>query len=134
MSFCAFVHLVTTFIFFSAWDKSRVKWDNSQNLTQKVRTMIFGKRHINKDKKTISEIVSLHCFRKLSCEWKQLSLVRHMRKSLPSLLRSFLRWEFFFKQWICIEASGLCQNATLLYTLIDTLYTKEGCNRSRDLQ
>ena len=30
--------LVTTIIFFSAWDKSRVKWDNSQNSTQKVRT------------------------------------------------------------------------------------------------
>ena len=33
---CAFAQLVTTFIFFSAWDKSRVKWDNSQNTTQKM--------------------------------------------------------------------------------------------------
>ena len=31
-------HLVTTFIFFSAWDKSRVKRDNFQNSTQKMRT------------------------------------------------------------------------------------------------
>ena len=30
--------LVRTFIFFSAWDKSRVKWDNSQNSRQKIRT------------------------------------------------------------------------------------------------
>ena len=30
--------LVITFIFFSVWDKSRVKWDNSQNSTQKMRT------------------------------------------------------------------------------------------------
>ena len=30
--------LVTTVIFFPAWDKSRVKWDNSQNSTQKMRT------------------------------------------------------------------------------------------------
>ena len=38
MSFYAFAQLVTTFIFFSAWDKSRDKWDNSQNSTQKMRT------------------------------------------------------------------------------------------------
>ena len=31
--------LVTTVIFFSAGDKSRVKWDNSRNLTQKMRTI-----------------------------------------------------------------------------------------------
>ena len=30
--------LVTTVIFFSAWDKSLVKWDNSRNSTQKIRT------------------------------------------------------------------------------------------------
>ena len=30
--------LVATVIFFSAWDKSRVKWDNSRNSTQKMRT------------------------------------------------------------------------------------------------
>ena len=30
--------LVTTVIFFSAWYKSCVKWDNSQNSTQKMRT------------------------------------------------------------------------------------------------
>ena len=34
MSFWAFAQLVTTFIFFSAWDRSHVKWDNSQNLTK----------------------------------------------------------------------------------------------------
>ena len=32
--------LVTTVIFFSARDKSRVKWDNSRNSTQKMRTII----------------------------------------------------------------------------------------------
>ena len=32
--------LLTTVIVFSAWDKSRVKWDNSQNSTQKMRTYI----------------------------------------------------------------------------------------------
>ena len=31
--------LVATVIFFSAWDKSRVKWDNSRNSTQKMRTL-----------------------------------------------------------------------------------------------
>jgi len=40
MSFCAFAQLVTTFILFSAWDKSRTKWDNSQNSTQKMRTIV----------------------------------------------------------------------------------------------
>ena len=29
--------LVTKVIFFSTWDKSRVKWDNSRNSTQKMR-------------------------------------------------------------------------------------------------
>ena len=38
MSLCAFAQLVATFIFFSACDKSRFKWDNSRNLTQKMRT------------------------------------------------------------------------------------------------
>ena len=38
MSFCAFAQLVTIYIFFLAWDKSCVKWDNSQNSTQKMRT------------------------------------------------------------------------------------------------
>ena len=33
LPFCAFVHLVTTVIFFSAWDKSPVKWANSQKTT-----------------------------------------------------------------------------------------------------
>ena len=33
-------HLVTTVIFFSAWDKSRVKWEHSQNSTQKMRTFV----------------------------------------------------------------------------------------------
>ena len=39
MSFCVFAQLVTTSIFFSTWDKSRVKWDNSRNSTQKIRTL-----------------------------------------------------------------------------------------------
>ena len=30
--------LVTTVIYFSAWDKSHVKWDSSKNSTQKMRT------------------------------------------------------------------------------------------------
>ena len=34
--------LVTPVIFFTAWDKSRVKWDNSWNSTQKMRTFILG--------------------------------------------------------------------------------------------
>ena len=38
MSFCAFAQLVTTFIFFSAWDKSHVKRHNSQNSAQKMRS------------------------------------------------------------------------------------------------
>ena len=38
MSFFTFAQLVTTFIFFSAWDKSRVKWDNFWKPTQKMRT------------------------------------------------------------------------------------------------
>ena len=40
MSFCAFAELVTTFIFFSAWDKSHVKLDNSRNATQKILFLI----------------------------------------------------------------------------------------------
>ena len=32
--------LVTTFIFFSAWDKSHVKWDNPRKPTQKMRTLV----------------------------------------------------------------------------------------------
>ena len=45
LSFCmkivvivSVAQLVTPVIFFSAWDKSRVKWDNSWNSTQKMRT------------------------------------------------------------------------------------------------
>ena len=44
---CHFVHLLsllTTFLFFSAWDKSRVKWDNSRNSTQKMRTTVRSNR------------------------------------------------------------------------------------------
>ena len=33
--------LVTTVIFFSVSDKSRVKWDNSRNSTQKMRTLVI---------------------------------------------------------------------------------------------
>jgi hypothetical protein len=40
MLFCAFDKLATTFIFFSAWNKSHVKWNNSQNLIQKMRTLL----------------------------------------------------------------------------------------------
>ena len=32
--------LVITVMFFSAWDKSPVKWDNYQNSTQKMRTLV----------------------------------------------------------------------------------------------
>ena len=45
MIFCPFAQLVTTF-FFSAWDKSRVKWDNSRNSTQKMRTLINFFQHL----------------------------------------------------------------------------------------
>ena len=41
---CHFVHLaqlITTVILFSAWNKSRVKWDNSQNSRQKMRTYVI---------------------------------------------------------------------------------------------
>ena len=38
--------LVTTFIF-SAWDKSRVKWDNSWNSTQKMRNKTIFCQDIN---------------------------------------------------------------------------------------
>ena len=48
--FCVFSQLVTTFIFFWAWDKSRVKWDNSRNSTQKMRTYVCSFR-----------IISTHC-------------------------------------------------------------------------
>ena len=40
MSFCAFTQLVTTFIFFSARKKSRVKWENPQKSTQNMRTIV----------------------------------------------------------------------------------------------
>ena len=46
MSFCGFAQLVTIFIFLSAWDKSRVKWDNSRNSTQKMRTLRTKKKLI----------------------------------------------------------------------------------------
>ena len=39
--------LVTTVIFISAWDKSSVKWDNSQNSTQKMRTHVTKQKEIN---------------------------------------------------------------------------------------
>ena len=37
--------LGTTFNFFSAWDKSRVKWINSQNSTQKMMTEDWTNAH-----------------------------------------------------------------------------------------
>ena len=39
MSFCAFAQHVTPFIFCSAWDKTRVTWDNSRKPTQKMWTL-----------------------------------------------------------------------------------------------
>ena len=42
------VQLVITVISFSAWDKSRVKWDNSQNSTQKMRTFAIKRKIIPK--------------------------------------------------------------------------------------
>ena len=42
-TFFAIAQLVTTFIFFSAWDRSRVKWDNSRNSTQNMRTYVSCK-------------------------------------------------------------------------------------------
>ena len=39
MSFCAFAQFVTAFTFFSASDKSLVKWDHSRNSIQKMRTL-----------------------------------------------------------------------------------------------
>ena len=47
MPFCAFAQLVTTFIFFSAWYKSRVKWNNSRNSTQKMRTWQMSKSNFS---------------------------------------------------------------------------------------
>ena len=44
ISFSAFAQLVTLVIFFSAWDRSHVKWDNSQNSTQKMRTWVIYAR------------------------------------------------------------------------------------------
>ena len=38
--------LVTTVIVFSAWDKSRIKWDNSRNSTQKTRTFFISSDHV----------------------------------------------------------------------------------------
>ena len=53
LTFCAFAQVVTTFIFFLAWDKSRVKWDNSRNSTQKMRTLgatkFFFMGHLQKE-------------------------------------------------------------------------------------
>ena len=39
MWFCTFAQLVIIIIFFSAWDKSQVKWDNSQN-SMKMKTPV----------------------------------------------------------------------------------------------
>ena len=36
---CAFDQLVTKFIFFTAWDRSRVQWDSFRNSTQKMRSI-----------------------------------------------------------------------------------------------
>ena len=47
--------LVTTVIFFSAWDKSRVKWDSSRNSTQKMRTLEKDKESIYAQNRTSQE-------------------------------------------------------------------------------
>ena len=49
MSFCAFAQLVTIFIFFSAWDRSRVKWDNPRKSTQKMRTLDVLEKYDSKE-------------------------------------------------------------------------------------
>ena len=48
MSFWAFGQLATTCIFFSVWGRARVKWNNSQNSTQKMRTWISNFPPLNK--------------------------------------------------------------------------------------
>ena len=47
MPFYAFAQFVTTFVFFSAWAKSRVKWDNSREPTQKNRTLYASDLNCN---------------------------------------------------------------------------------------
>ena len=42
----AFAHFVTTFIFLSAGENSRVKWANARNSTQKIRTLLESKYNI----------------------------------------------------------------------------------------
>ena len=56
MSYCAFTQLVSTFNFFSAWDKSHVKWDNSHNSTQKMRT--YKTRVCRKNKNCSKETIN----------------------------------------------------------------------------
>ena len=79
MSFCPFVQLVTTIIFFSASDKSRVKWDNSQNSTQKMRTFM-----------------DIFCF-----------IIILQKRQTPSpggsILRAFLQHTFQESFLICLE-------------------------------
>ena len=57
MAFCAFSQHVTTFIFFLAWDRSRVELDNSQNSTQKMRTL--DESYIKKERK--SYVMKVSC-------------------------------------------------------------------------
>ena len=56
MSYCAFAQLLSTFNFFSAWDKSRVKWDNSHNSTQKMKA--YKKRVCRKNKNCSKETIN----------------------------------------------------------------------------
>ena len=60
MLFCAFVQLVTTVTFFSVWDKSRVKWDNSQKPTQKMRTCLYFTGAFNFSKSQELIFTSIH--------------------------------------------------------------------------
>ena len=62
---CHFVHLLsllTTFLLFSAWDRSRVKRDNSQNSTQNIAI-----KFIWREKSQISAKSKQNCFFLLSC-------------------------------------------------------------------
>ena len=52
--------LETTFIFFSAWDRSHVKWDNSQNSTQKMRTWVIYARFAKNMADSSQPILSLN--------------------------------------------------------------------------
>ena len=101
---CEFAHLVTTVIFFLAWDKSRVKWDNSRNSTPK-----WGPE----SKKPIKWITPMcfelmHFFRK-----HQISKICYFTKPLLNLVlisnsSSARIWlSVFFIKWVeIIQTTG----------------------------